>query len=300
MYDATAILPALALNDLPPAEKAAVSFLARYTDPTLGLYTRYIKLWFEWCGTQGVDPLAVERGHLELWVHEFAKTHKPSTVGSAFTPISGYYKYADYDGLIPRNPALYVRLPKIHYAKPKPIDRYELRKFLAAAKDYSPRHWCLTQMLCVMGLRISEACAITVEQALVVEQGMRVLHYIGKGSKPATSPIPYQSLGAFDAAIDGRTTGWLIARKDGGRLSRHGAAGLVETVNRHAGLDVRLGPHYLRKLGITQGREAGLSLDEVRIFARHESAETTLKHYDLTQTELGSHPGLAIAARLAV
>lgn len=300
MQHPTTILPALTLGDLPPALKAAVSYLAGYTGGTLNSYRYHLDLWMKWCGTQGLDPLEVERGHVQLWVHEYGQTHKPSTTSTAFTPIKGYYRWCHLDGIIPRDPAAYVRLPKVVYSKRPPVDRYDIRKFLMAAKAYSPRHWCLTQMLGVMGLRISEACSITVEAALYVERGMRVLNYIGKGNKPATTPIPYPSVAAFDAAIAGRRTGWLLTTLEGERLTRHAAAGLIETVNRHAGIDRRLNPHYLRALAITQGREAGLSLDEMREFARHEDTRTTQRHYDLTQGELGSHPVHAIGSRLAI
>ncbi|UIU47045.1 tyrosine-type recombinase/integrase [Microcystis phage MinS1] len=314
MSDATAVLPAFALHDLPGHHRAAVSFLARYQGQTFELYERYLRVWFEWCEARGLDPIvtargrdgddprAVTRGHVELWVREFSATHKASTVGAAFTPIRGFYRFAHLDGLIDIDPSAHVRLPKVVYTRKPPLDRQDIRRILLAAKSLSPRHWALTQLLGVMGLRVSEACSITVEQALHVEQGMRVLRYIGKGSKPAATPVPYTSLAAIDTAIAGRTSGWLIAKRDGGQMNRHGAATLVATVARHADVELTrpLNPHYLRALAITQVRDAGLSLEEMRRFARHEDERTTRRHYDLTQDELGSHPVHTIGARLAI
>lgn len=296
------LAPAAVLGNLPPHQAAAVAFLARYTGPTHQLYTRYLGQFLAWCDRNQLQPLAdVTRGHLELYIRELGETLKPSSVGAAFTPVRGYYKFAYLDGHITHDPAAYARLPKIHYQRKPPVDRTDIRRFLATAKRIGPRHWCLTQLLGVMGLRISEACSLTVDQALHVEQGLRVLHYIGKGGKPAATPIPYQSIGAVDAAIAGRTSGPLLTTLDGRPLSRHAAYGLVETVN-HATPDLErhLNPHYLRALAITQGREAGLTLDEMQVFARHDDPRTTKRHYDLTRENLGSHPVHAIGARLAI
>lgn len=295
------LMPAAVLGNLPPYQSAAVSFLARYDGPTLELYQRYLGRWLDWCQTNGLHPFDdITRGHVELYIRELGERLAASSVGAAMAPVRGYYRWACLDGLIDRDPAAYARLPKIRHKKKPPLDRTDLRRFLATAKEISPRHWALTQLLGVMGLRISEACSLTVEQALHVEQGLRVLHYIGKGSKPAATPIPYQSLAAIDAVIDGRTTGPLIPTRDGRPLSRHGAAGLLRAVNKRAGIGRHINPHYLRALAITQGREAGLTLDEMAAFARHEDVRTTKRHYDLTVTEFGSHPVHAIGARLAV
>jgi site-specific recombinase XerD len=296
-----ALTPAAILGSLPPHQAAAVGFLARYDGDTRELYRRYLAQWLTWCDAQGLHPFAdVTRGHVELYIREISKTNATATVCTAMNPVRGYYKWASIDGLIDRDPAVYARLPKVHHKRKPPVDRTDIRLFLNTARDVSPRHWCLTQMLGVMAMRVSEACSITVPQALHVEQGIRVLHFTGKGNKPASIPIPYQSLAAFDAAIDGRTHGQLLTTLDGQPLSRFAASGLVETVNKRAGLSVHMNPHYLRALAITQGKEGGMTLDEMQRLARHEDPRTTQRHYDLSQENYGSHPVHLVGARLAV
>lgn len=295
------LTPAYTLGTLPPYQAAAVSFLARYTGETHSLYHRYLQAWLDWCTTNELHPFDdVTRGHVELYIRELSETRKASTVGSALSPVRGYYRWACLDGLIDRDPAAYARLPKVFYTRKPPVERTEIRRFLVAARDISPRHWALSQMLGVMGMRVSEACSIDVEQARHVEQGIRVLNYIGKGGKPAATPIPYQSLAAVDAAAADRRTGPLLTTLDGHRLTRHAAYRLIETINHKVGLDVHINPHYLRAISITQGREAGLSLEEMQEFARHEDPRTTRRHYDLSVLNHGSHPVHAIGARLAI
>ena len=51
------------------AQLAAVSFLARYSGRTHGLYAYQLREWFAWCESNGVDPLVgVQRAHVELYI----------------------------------------------------------------------------------------------------------------------------------------------------------------------------------------------------------------------------------------
>ena len=52
-----------------PAQRSAVSYLARYTGHTHNLYAYQLRRWFAWCDTNGLDPLVgIERAHLELYI----------------------------------------------------------------------------------------------------------------------------------------------------------------------------------------------------------------------------------------
>jgi integrase/recombinase XerD len=56
------------------AQLAAVSFLARYTGHTHELYAYQQRRWFQWCETNGLDPLlGIQRAHLELYIRGSAR-----------------------------------------------------------------------------------------------------------------------------------------------------------------------------------------------------------------------------------
>lgn len=292
-------LPSAAmLGDLPAWQSAAVSYLAKYRNPlTFRLYRAYLEAWIRWCQVLGLDPLTdIVRGHVELYIREISETHKASTVNTMLQPVRGYYKYAMIDGLIDRDPAYYAELPKIHRTKKPNRDLTDLKHFRRTAEATGPRHAIMVHMTLGMGLRVGEVVSITVEQALNVEQGMRVLRYIGKGSKPAATAIPYQAVVHFDAAINGRTTGPLLTRRDGVTpLSRCGANGLMETVSRRAKLGYNINPHYARALG-------GSLLDDItqmQEFWRHEDPRTSQRYYNLKQSSPASQPVHLVSAQLA-
>ncbi|GAB3853759.1 tyrosine recombinase XerC [Nocardioides maradonensis] len=291
---------AIPLGDLSLAQAQAVGFLARYTGSTYDLYRRYLGQWFAWCDEQRLDPLQVERTHVELYVRQLGQTMKPSSVCSAMNPVRGFYKLACMDGVIDRDPAAYARLPKVQYATKPLFDRDDLRRLIAAAREISTRHHALVLMLSSMGLRVSEACSINVPDIFNTEQGCRVLRFIGKGSKPAAVPIPYQAIPVLEDVAGDRRTGPLLTLVNGRRLTRSAAASLVRVAAQKAGFTRTVNPHLLRAAAITMLLDSGVDLRDAQDFARHEDPRTTRQHYDLHRERWATHASHLAAAKLAI
>jgi hypothetical protein len=58
-----------------PAQRAAVSYLARYTGHTQVLYAHQLRHWFGWCETNDLDPLVgIERAHIELYIRHLGES----------------------------------------------------------------------------------------------------------------------------------------------------------------------------------------------------------------------------------
>jgi integrase/recombinase XerD len=62
----TILLP-LQPGAMTPAQLAAVSYLARCSGHTHQSYAYQLRRWFDWCDTNGLDPLGgIQRAHVEL------------------------------------------------------------------------------------------------------------------------------------------------------------------------------------------------------------------------------------------
>src|SRR5690348_833785 len=98
------------------AQLAAVSFLARYSGHTHDLYAYQLREWFSWCEIHGLDPLVgVQRAHVELYIRQLGdRGLMDSSVVTMMHGIRGFFRFAHIDGLIPSDPAVYARLPKVH------------------------------------------------------------------------------------------------------------------------------------------------------------------------------------------
>ena len=160
-----------------------------------------------------------------------------ATVDRRLTTLCGFYRFAHIDGRIGTNPAQYVRRPKVHPAEGRGMDRGELGRFLFTAETVSPAHAALAVLLGLNGPRVSEACATDIDD-LGFERGHRTLTILGKGAKPAHIPLVPRAERTLDLAIDERLEGPILCRRDGKCLDRRTAQRWVQSIAKHAGLDL--------------------------------------------------------------
>jgi integrase/recombinase XerD len=173
-----------------PAQRAAVSYLARYSGHTHALYASRLRRWFAWCEDNTLDPLVgIQRAHIELYIRRLGESGlMASSVNTSMHAVRGFFRFAHIDGLIVSDPAVYVRLPKVHRdeSRTQGLDRLELIRFLQVAQTVSVHHGALAYLLGINALRASEAAAVRIEDYRETLRGYRVLHLVGKGNKPAT------------------------------------------------------------------------------------------------------------------
>lgn len=304
MHDASAF-PLELHGSIDTLQLAYAGYLGRFHGNTLNGYEFHLKRYFRWCYEHDIHPLEVKRAHVEFYVRHLTDAGlKASTINTAMTPVKGFYDFALWDEYIQRDPARRVALPKTRHTKATPLTQRELNLFLETARDTSPRHHALVSLLCSMGLRISEAASLRIENYTGWQTSTApTITYIEKGGAERTSPVPMPVIRALDRVVGDRSEGPIIPKRDGGQLTRHGAAGLIRTVNRRAaaeGLTRYVQPHLLRKMAITTALEMNMSIRDVQAFARHADPRTTSRHYDLGSGNDFKHPVHQIAANLAV
>lgn len=247
MNDATR-LPAVqthdALND--PANLAAIAYLGRFLNAnTRAAYQLDLRLYFEWCSSRGLHPLEVKRAHVQAFVVHLIEHRKnaPASVCRRIGTISGYYDLAVVDGFIEHSPAHHLVLPKVHEdpARRTWLNRFELGSLLRAARASSPSDWALIALMGTIGMRVSATCAVRLEDLSTTDVGYRVLRTVGKGDKPSLKVLPIPVMQAVDAAAAGRTTGWLITRRDGTQMTRRSADRALQRLCREASTRTTLG-----------------------------------------------------------
>jgi integrase/recombinase XerD len=89
----------------------------------------------------------------------------PSSVNTMMHGIRGFFRFAHIDGLIPADPPVYARLPKIHRdeSRAQGLDPLELIRFLQIAQTITVHHGALAYLLGINALRASEAAAVRIE-----------------------------------------------------------------------------------------------------------------------------------------
>ena len=305
MYDATR-LPISTSNATStalynPIDLIIAGFLARYKGGTFDSYQLDIRLYIEWCEAVGLDPMVAERPHLELFARhlEIERGNAPSTVHRRLSCLRMFYRMAHVDGHITRNPAEYVKMPKVYHdeARITGLSRTEMSALVSSARASTPSDGALITMLALLGLRVTEACNVNIEDFQDYERDHRVLRMIGKGGKPATIPLPVPVARAMDRAAAGRPHGPLVLRKDGTRMTRRSADRVVKRLAKKAGISKVVSPHVLRHGYVTASLDAGIPLRDVQIMARHSDPRMT-QRYDRARGNLDRHGNYVLASFL--
>lgn len=280
--------------------RAIAGYLAGYSGATLDAYRLDLRQWATWLDGNGVDILSVQRAHIELYArwpedHGLAR----STISRRLSTICGFYRYCSQEAVIDRDPAAYVRRPKIDYeSHTLGLDRNELGAFLVQAGLCGGRDPALMCLLALNGLRISEALGADIEN-LDYQRGHRTLFVHRKGHKTATIPLAPRTATSLDLYIGERTSGPIFLSAEGTRrLDRHAAARIVRRLAKAAGIDKRISPHSLRLSFITAALDAGVPLRDVQEAASHADPRTTMR-YDRGRGSLDRHATYIVATFVA-
>lgn len=284
------------------AKLAAASFLAGYSGNTLTSYVKDLEIFFNWCEMYSLDPLEATRAHIELFSRYLTneRRNKPASVHRRLTTIRCFYRMCVYDDVIMRSPADHVKLPKIFLDEMRTlgIERHEMATMIAYSKSTTPSEHALLSLMGLMGLRVSEACSLLIEDTQGFNRGHRTISYIGKGNKPAIDPVSVPVARALDAATGDRAQGRLLLRPDGISMDRRHAARVVARIARKVGIETKVTPHMFRHGYVTNGLDAGIDVRLMQVGARHADPRTTIR-YDRNRRNFDQHPNYIVASYIA-
>jgi integrase/recombinase XerD len=281
---------------------AVAAYLARFKGSSREHTESDLRCYLAWCAEHGLDPLAAQRPHLELyirWMQEIRR-FKPSTVSRRFSVAAGFYRTCVLDGVLPHSPAEHVRRPSVPAESPTlGFTHLQFGALLTAARESAnPCDFALVAMLGLLGLRIFEATSADIAD-LGEEHAHRVLRVCGQGTKIVLVPLPPAVGRAIDRAVGLRDQGPILLNTRGARMDRHSATRRLRHLAQVAGIQVaRAHPHMLRHTYVTTMLDADADLRDVQIAARHADPRTTMRH-DRTRQNLDRHPNYILAAYMA-
>ncbi len=214
----------------------------------------------------------------------------PTSLRRRAASIRGFYRFAFGDGLIGRDVAAHLDLPRQPRLLPETLTVAEVEALLEAAPDLRAR--ALLELLYAAGLRVSEALGLDREDFSSDGGFVRV---IGKGDKERLVPVGDIALDWLARWIaEGRPAvlalqhvepvrgGPLFLGDRGGRLARQQAFAIVKTAARAAALPEAVSPHTLRHSFATHLLEGGADLRIVQELLGHASISTTQLYTHVT------------------
>jgi integrase/recombinase XerD len=281
---------------------AVAAYLGRYRGESRVHTGSDLKVFLTWCAAQELDPLTLGRAEIERYVRwlQEVRRYQPSTVSRRLSVVVGFYRVCVIDQILVHSPADYVRRPPMPTESPTlGLGHLQFEALLTTARLSANRNdFALIAMLGLLGLRIFEACGANIAD-LGEEHGHRVLKVRGKGDKTVLIPLPPAVARAIEHAVEGRERGPILRNLHGRRMDRHAATRRLQQLSDTAGIRMpRMHPHMLRHTFVTTMLDAGVSLRDVQIAARHADPKTTMR-YDRARKNLDRHPNYILAAYMA-
>jgi integrase/recombinase XerD len=301
MAKASPSVPAAADGAAVPGEDAFLAFIRlekRLSPETVAAYLSDLRLYFRHTagetGRSRVEDLTLPK--LRAFIRSLVELGAaPSSISRYLSALKSYCGFLCDEGLLAKDPATGLQGPRQQRYKPQSLSREEmdsiydsLQAEVAAGAALARRDLCLIELLYGLGLRISEAIGLKLDQ-INLEEGVVIVQ--GKGSKQRMVPLGRKVAQSISDCLrlehspKGRTD-TLLLNRFGRSLSRMGAWKIVQRICRAAEVDTAVSPHTFRHTFATHLIEAGADLRSVQEMLGHADISTTQIYTHLDQEYL--------------
>lgn len=219
---------------------------------TTVIYGQSVRFFSEWLEAQGRTPTLdnLDRAAIREWLAQLTDTRELSTVRTRYKGLHRFCGWLVGEGELEVNPMAGLEAA-VAKAKPVPVltdaDLAALLKACATRDFRGRRDEALIRVLLDCGVRISEACGLTVD-GVDLDQGMALVK--GKGSKTRPVYMGARTVQALDRYLRLRAAQrWAhldaLFLTQRGALTPDGARDRIALRGQQAGID-DLHPHRFR------------------------------------------------------
>lgn len=238
--------------------------------------------------------------NIEGWRrHLDGRALAPTSVKRKLASIKAFAKWLQKDGILPSDPFAQIDTTiKLPRRLPRNLSRAELRRLCRGLKAASAGSAFVdlllrfsVELLLTTGMRIGEACAITIEDLDLDSSAIRIT---GKGNRE-------RRVFLIDDQIQDLTRLYLVARDrtspltDNLLVTPKGTTASTDYVRRKLhdaaaahGIERRITPHMLRHTAATQLLESGVDIRHVQRLLGHSSIATTEIYTHVSDSALRS------------
>jgi len=254
---------------------------------TIREYTWHVQRMLAWVGK---EPTAVTALDLSAYRHHLATQldYKKNSLYMATRALQDFYTHLGLDT------ASELTRPKRAQSLPKFLSEEETRRLLGAS-EVDERDCAILTLLCFTGLRVSEACALRINDIDFGEKVIRVES--GKGGKGR--------MVIFEDRTAKTLKGWLAVRKasdhdvvftnqKGGPITVRSVERIVERYKHDADIQKVVTPHVLRHTFATTLLRRGMDIRFIQVILGHASVATTQIYTHVEDSKLKDAYGKAM------
>jgi integrase/recombinase XerC len=256
---------------------------------TIRNYLREVAAFATYLEARHLGLLEATHSAVRGWLGVLAVDHAPRSRARALASVKAFYRHLLLTGRLEQNPAGAMRGPKLPVTLPKflPVDEaFALVERPGEATLLALRDHALLEVLYGAGLRVSEACGLSLRD---VDLQGRLLRVLGKGRKERLCPMHPGATEALrrwlsrrDELLTKRRRGQdaraVFLNFRGGRLTPRSVGRHLDAYARAAGLQRHVSPHALRHSYATHLLAGGADVRSIQELLGHASLSTTQRY----------------------
>jgi integrase/recombinase XerC len=266
---------------------------------TCRAYRADLELFAAFLHEQGlpVDVTKIDYLSIRLYLGHLyqGRQTKRTSVKRKLASLRTFFKYLKREGVVEKNPAKMVAIPKGEKTLPHPLSVDEAFRFIDipdAASPLGSRDRAILEFLYSSGLRVGELTALSLSD-LDLEAGM--VRVLGKGNKERMVPIGSKAVEALNLYLTHRSElmrneqsppQHLFLNHRGGRLSARSVGRMIKKYLLQAGIVKETTPHTFRHSFATHLLDAGADLRGIQELLGHASLSTTQKYTHVSSAKL--------------
>ena len=204
----------------------------------------------------------------------------PNSQARKIYSIKSFFRFCMREGIIDKNPAEFIDIPKIPKKIPLYLSETEINRLLESPKEYRDR--AILEIMYATGARVSEIVGL---DCIDVDLENRYLKVLGKGGKERTIPFGERCREAIWLYIKDRPnySGPLLLNRWGRRLSARYVRTMLDKCAVTAMITHPVNPHMIRHTFATHLLHSGADLRAIQELLGHSSISTTQRY---TQVDL--------------
>lgn len=263
---------------------------------TIEAYSADLGSYLAFLTSQKISKIAeADTAAILKYLIELRKTGRGGrTRARHLVAIRGFYHYLTQQGVLKKNSAKMVDLPKSGLKLPDVLSQEDVAQLLSTPDLEKPlglRDAAMLETLYAAGLRVSELIYLQVN-AVNLEAGF--VRVIGKGSKERIVPIGRKALEQLQRYLEharplllkGLSSRFMFVARAGKPMTRQGFWKLLKRYTLKSGISKSVTPHSLRHSFASHLLEGGADLRAVQMMLGHVDIATTQIYTHVAQKRL--------------
>ena len=252
---------------------------------TLEAYQRDLKHYLSFIIDKDIISLSnISQIHIREYIRSLnEKGLAASSIARIFSSIRSYHKFLSAENYVNENPTLILTSPKAPKKLPYVLMEEEISAIINAVVEtfqYAKRDKAIIEMLYSCGLRVSELCALSLNNLYLNDDMIRIM---GKGSKERLLPVGGRAKNFLNDYLihcrpgiqKDKGSSSVFLSRNGNPLTRAMINNILRKWSQIAGISKSVSPHTLRHSFATHLLEGGADLRFVQALLGHSDISTT-------------------------